>query len=76
MELKEFSEVIERKTSKRVRYVPGHAHGDKHHPDCEDGIVSSIGSAFVFVKFQKSITRHGFDGATAQACSVEDLVIL
>ena len=21
----------------RVRYVPGHAHNDQKHPDCEDG---------------------------------------
>lgn len=26
----------------RVRYVPGHAHGDQNHPDCEDGIVRSF----------------------------------
>ncbi|MGI9293433.1 MAG: hypothetical protein ACR2PS_05570 [Pseudomonadales bacterium] len=26
----------------RVRYIPGHAHGDSNHPDCEDGIVRSF----------------------------------
>ena len=26
----------------RVRYIPGHAHGDPDHPDCEDGIVRSF----------------------------------
>lgn len=26
----------------RVRYIPGHAHGDRNHPDCEDGIVRSF----------------------------------
>lgn len=26
----------------RVRYVPGHAHGDRGHRDCEDGIVRSF----------------------------------
>lgn len=26
----------------RVRYVPRHAHGDRNHADCEDGIVRSF----------------------------------
>jgi hypothetical protein len=26
----------------RVRYIPGHARGDREHPDCEDGIVRSF----------------------------------
>jgi hypothetical protein len=35
----------------RVRYVPHHAHGDKNHPDCEDGIVSSCNAKYVFVRY-------------------------
>ena len=35
----------------RVRYVPGHAHGDVRHADCEDGRVSSNNGKYVFVRF-------------------------
>lgn len=74
MNLNKFSVVLGNRT--RVRYVPSHAHGDKNHPDCEDGLVSSIGGTNVFVKFHKSVNRYGFENATAQACSPEDLIIL
>jgi hypothetical protein len=52
----------------RVRYIPGHAHDDMTHPDCEDGIVSSVGSLYVFVRFHAQVARLGWDGSTAQAC--------
>lgn len=58
-----------------VRYVPGHAHGDIGHPDCEDGRVSSVG-AYVFVKFNRQVARIGWDGTTAQSCDPDTLVIL
>lgn len=64
------------KPGDRVRYVPFHASGDKLHPDCEDGKVSSINSRFVFVRFDKHVGRFGWDGATSQACNPEDLVRL
>lgn len=36
----------------RVRYVPGHANGDRNHPDCEDGIIRSFNSqGFPFVVY-------------------------
>lgn len=62
----------------RVRYIPGHAHGDRCHPDCEDGTVSSLGpdNANVRVRFDKQVGRLGWDGATAQACDPGDLVAL
>ena len=36
-----------------VVYVPSHAHGDKDHPDCERGTVTSVGetSGLVFVRY-------------------------
>jgi hypothetical protein len=34
-----------------VVYMPGHSYGDPNHPDCETGVVSSIGSGVVFVRF-------------------------
>lgn len=60
----------------RVRYIPGHAHGDRGHPDCEDGRVSSLGpeGVNVRVRFDKYVARFGWDGATAQACDPDDLV--
>ena len=64
------------KIGQRVRYIPGHAHGDRGHPDCEDGRVSSLGPDNVRVRFDKHVARHGWDGATAQACCPDDLVLL
>ena len=34
-----------------VRYVPYHAHGNLGHPDCERGIVSSVWSEYIHVRF-------------------------
>lgn len=42
------------KPGMRVRYVPGHARGDVAHPDCEVGVVTSVGRENVFVKFDPS----------------------
>jgi hypothetical protein len=39
------------KPGMRVLYIPGHAHGDWEHPDCEDGVVTSVNDFFVFVQF-------------------------
>jgi hypothetical protein len=35
----------------RVLYVPGHAHGQRYHPDCEQGIVTSKNEVYVFVRY-------------------------
>jgi hypothetical protein len=51
-----------------VRYVPGHARGDITHPDCEDGVVTFINRAAVFVRFGREL--H------AKACYPRDLVRL
>ena len=39
-----------------VRYIPGHARGDASHPDCEDGVVTSFNSQYVFVRYVKDMT--------------------
>lgn len=52
-----------------VRYVPLHAHGDADHPDCEDGVVTSVRGAVVFVRFDKQPSD-----ARGQACNPEMLV--
>jgi hypothetical protein len=52
----------------RVRYVPGHAHGNISHADCENGVVTSIGrTGFVFVRFAGK--------QCSQACDAETLVL-
>lgn len=49
-----------------VLYVPNHAHGDRKHPDCERGVVTSTNEVNVFVRYE---------GRTqSQATSPEDLV--
>ena len=60
----------------RVRYVPGHAEGNEHHPDCEDGTVSSVNHRYVFVKFDKQLRKFGWDGTTSQSCQPGNLVKL
>jgi hypothetical protein len=35
----------------RVKLIPKSAAGDAHHPDCQTGIVSSVNSTTVFVRF-------------------------
>ena len=35
----------------RVLYIPLHANGDRNHPDCEVGVVTSKNDYFVFVRY-------------------------
>lgn len=49
----------------RVIYVPYHAEGDKNHPDCERGTVSSARDGIVFVRFYDS---RGNLAMASQAC--------
>ena len=53
----------------RVLYVPGHARGDPKHPDCQRGTVSSVGTHYVFVRFNTTAIY-------GQACDPQDLVPL
>lgn len=39
----------------QVAYVPEHARGDVTHRDCKYGVVSCVGSRFVFVLFSKDV---------------------
>jgi hypothetical protein len=58
------------KLGMKVLYIPGHAKGDKKHPDCERGIITGIGAKaedFVFVRYGDE--RH------SKATSVSDLII-
>lgn len=60
----------------RVIYVPMHAYGDRTHSDCGHGKVSSVSAdgRTVFVRFDASVSRFGWDGTTSQACYPESLV--
>ena len=62
------------KPKMRVAYVPGHARGDINHPDVEYGTVSSDNGKNVFVKFDKQLSKFGWDGTTSQSCSPASLV--
>lgn len=54
------------KPGDRVIYVPNHANGDRRHPDCEHGVVTSVGSSGnVFVMYA---------GKSVQATYPSDLV--
>lgn len=64
------------KIGQHVRYVPYHAHGDTSHPDCENGVVSSIRThspvdgrvmdpPIIFVRFG--------GGETGQGCHPDQL---
>ena len=64
----------EAKSSKRVIYVPTHAHGNINHPDCEHGKISSANEKFVFVKFDKQVEKLGWNGTTSRSCRPEYLV--
>ncbi len=64
------------KKGQRVRYIPTHAEGDETHPDCQNGIVSSVNDKFVFVKYDNAmmIMITGDEPYTAQATLPEDLI--
>ena len=44
-------------------YIPPHAHGEKTHPDCQRGIVTSKSATHVFVRYGADQHSH----ATAPA---------
>lgn len=60
------------KKDDKVKYIPRHAKGDKNHIDCEEGIVSSINDAFVFVRY----SRNGILQQTAQATNPDNLILI
>jgi len=62
------------KPNDRVAYVPHEAHGNVNHPNVQRGTVSSINKSFVFVRFDKTVARLGWEGTTSQSCRPDDLV--
>lgn len=55
-----------------VVYVPKHAYGDKHHPDCERGTVTHISLAdTIFVRYGAEL--HAKATSAVDLISAEDL---
>lgn len=67
LELKDFNPGDE------VIYVPYHAEGNRKHTDCEWGRVSSVNDHYVFVRFNKTVAKLGWEGTTSQGCKVDQL---
>lgn len=63
----------ELKSGMRVAYMPTHADGDLMHPDVEHGTVSSVNSKYAFVRFDKQVSKFGWEGTTSQSCQPSDL---
>jgi len=66
------------KKGQRVKYIPTHAFGNSKHPDCENGVVSSVNNKYVFVKYDNAvmIMKTGDEDYTAQATSPENLIFI
>ncbi len=56
----------------RVAYVPTHAQWDR--TAIEYGTVSSKNTKYVFVKFEKQVSKFGWEGTTSKSCQPGDLV--
>lgn len=68
--------MIDYKKGDKVRYIPNHANGDSKHPDCENGVVSSVNSyGTIFVKYDNDmcIMTTGDEPYTAAATDKENL---
>ncbi len=61
----------------RIRYVPSHARGDYTHPDCEDGVVSSVRDNGVFVKYDNSfkVMLTGDEDFTSQMTGYQNVLL-
>jgi len=63
-----------------VRYVPTHAWGNVHHPDCQDGVVKrySNDGKTVFVLYDNEACKMmtGNEPYTAQGTDRDDLVYI
>jgi len=44
-----------------VKYIPGHAQGDRSHPDCEVGRVTSKNDVHVFVRYGAKLHAEATD---------------
>lgn len=44
-----------------VKYIPGHAKGDRCHPDCEIGRVTSVNDVHAFVRYGPKLHSEATD---------------
>ena len=44
---------------RHVIYIPPHAKGDREHPDCEVGFITSVRADLVFVNYGRGPTSAG-----------------
>ena len=60
---------------RHVRYVPYHAQGNASHPDCENGVVTSVRthSPFDGSPIDPPIIFVRFRGETSQGCYEDQL---
>lgn len=66
----DITKLTEADKGKIVSYIPGHANGNRSHPDVEHGNISSWNDKVIFVRY----VRRGIPQLTAAATSPEDLV--
>lgn len=43
--------LTEKSKGRTVTYIPHHANGNIHHPDCEEGIISSWNDLYIFINY-------------------------
>lgn len=58
-----------------VLYIPNHANGDAEHPDCQKGVVSSVGKTLSDGRQQAVWVRYG-DGETGALTPTKNLRLL
>jgi len=65
------------KQGDEIIYIPYHANGDKNHPDCERGFVTSIKGDTIFCRFYIKNGKSDFYGlrtiANSEGCNHRDL---
>jgi hypothetical protein len=54
-------ELTETDIGRKVIYVPNHANDDAGHPDCEEGVITSINDTAVFVRYGSDYGSKGTD---------------
>ena len=64
------------KLGTQIIYVPSHAKGDKAHPDCEAGFVTSVNGDMAFCRFWRKTPPYDLRTTScSESTSVADLVV-
>ena len=60
----------------QIIYIPTHAKGDKNHPDCENGFVTSVQGDSAFCRYwSKQDSTKLRTKANSELTSIRDLVV-